>query len=196
MPDLTFDFKWYRDTKGYTLVPAKTPRLRPGQSLLEGTAKDFVPARIVRKGGKLQSYRPLEQFEKLFDVFIKMATTEKGVLEFVQKFGPLTNEGLRGHGDVVFDVIEQAREMLQFAIIPLHPLNVQITNGPDGMQLKVSPECLLDALWLQMAQAGAQSRECRQCRRRFVIGAGRRRDARFCSDACRIKFNSLERSRR
>jgi len=33
--------------------------------------------------------------------------------------------------------------------------------------------------------------------RSFLIGfaVGRRKDARFCKDECRIKFNSLERSR-
>ena len=40
MPDLTLDFTWYRDPKGYRLIPAKVPKLRPGQSILDLPARD------------------------------------------------------------------------------------------------------------------------------------------------------------
>jgi len=159
---------------------------------------DIEPARIVRNGGKLQSYRPLEHFPALFDRFINTATSETGVLEFVQKFGPLTHDGLQGKGDIVPDIIDQSRAMTGGPGTALvKKLNASITVERDGVRLKLWPGCLLDALWLQLAQANARSRECPQCRQPFRIGVAvnRRKDARFCTDECRIKFNSLARSR-
>jgi hypothetical protein len=198
MPDLTLDFTWYKDTKGYRLVPAKLPRQRPGQSPLDVPSIGIEPARIVRNGGALQSYRPLEHFPTLFDRFIKMATSEKGALEFVEKFGPLTHDGLRGKGEIVLDVVDQARDMTGGPGTALvKKLNASITVERDGVRLKLWPGCLLDALWLQLAQANPRSRVCPQCRKPFLIGGvvKRRKDAQFCTDECRIKFNSLARSR-
>jgi len=196
MPDLTLDFTWYRDPKGYRLIPAKLPKLRPGQSINDVPMREIEPDRIVRNGGKPQPYRPLE-IPALFDRFIKMATTENGVLEFVQKFGPLTKNGRWGKGDIVPDIIDHAEAMARGHGSGLLNINVSITVERDETRLKVSPACLLDALWLQLAQANTRSKQCPQCRKPFRIGVAvkRRKDARFCSDDCRIKFNSLERSR-
>jgi hypothetical protein len=198
MPDLTVDFKWYRDPKGYRLVAAKVPRR--GQSwreILDTPASEIAPARIVRNGGALQSYRPLE-IPDLFDRFIRMARSENGVLEFVEKFGPLTVNGLRGKGEIVLDVMDQAKAMVRYGTRGLDKLTVSIVADDGGMHLKVQPTCLLDALWLQFAQTNTRSRVCRQCHEPFPIGPAvkRRKDAKFCSEECRIKFNSLERSRR
>jgi hypothetical protein len=197
MPDLTFDFTWYRDLKGYRLIPAKLPRPRPGQSLLDVSPAGVEPARIVRNGGELQSYQPLDKFPNLFRQFIDMATSEKGVLEFINKFGPLSIQGLRGKGDVVPAIMDQAQAMIRPGTMQLNKLNASIMQDRNEMRLKVSPVCLLDALWLQLAQANTRSQECRQCHKAFLVGVavGRRRDARFCSDECRIEFNSLKRSR-
>ena len=197
MPDLTLDFTWFKDPKGYRLVPAKLPR-RPGQSINDVPMRDIEPARVVRNRGALQSYRPLEHFPALFDRFINTATSETGVLEFIKNFGPLTHDGLGGKGDVVPNIIDQARAMAGGPGTALvKKLNASITVERDGVRLKLWPACLLDALWLQLAQANAISKQCPQCRKPFRIGVAvnRRKDARFCSDDCRIKFNSLERSR-
>jgi hypothetical protein len=195
MTELTLDFTWYKDPEGYRLIPAKVPKRREG---LDVPMTDIEPARIVRGGGRLQSYRPLEHFPKLFDRFINTATTENGVLQFVQKFGPLTHNGLRGKGDVVYEIMDQARAMTGGPGTALvKKLNASITVERDGVRLKLWPACLLDALWLQLAQANTRSRMCPQCRKPFRTGVAvkRRKDARFCSDGCRIKYNSLERSR-
>ena len=111
--DLTLDFTWHKDMRGYRLVPAKFPRLRPGQSILDAKLADIQPARIVRNGGALQSYRPLEMVSRLHNQFISLAKTESGVLRFVETFGPLTHEGLRGKGDVVQYAIDQADDMMK-----------------------------------------------------------------------------------
>jgi hypothetical protein len=84
--------------------------------------------------------------------------------------------------------------------IPLNKLNVTILANHKGeMRLKVSPACLLDALWLQLAQAKSVTtfRDCLECGKSFAVGKGtnRRADAKFCSDECRVKYNSLQRSR-
>jgi hypothetical protein len=203
MPDLTFDFTWYKDAKGYRLIPPKSWKRRPGQSILDARMSDIQPARIVRNGGALQSYRPLE-VPRLFSRFINKAKSENGVLEFVERFGPLTHDGLHRNGDVVPAVIEQAENMSQalrgqIIAMPLHSLNASIVTDNGRMRLKVRPACLLDALWLQLAQAKSVTnfRECLHCHGSFIAGGGadRRADAKFCSDECRIEFNSRKRSR-
>jgi hypothetical protein len=67
--------------------------------------------------------------------------------------------------------------------------------------VEITPVRLLDALWLQLGQALSDTSEWRQCEHCcswFPVGgnSGKRADARFCSDEHRVKFNSLERSRR
>ena len=203
MPDLTFDFTWYKHARGYRLIPAKPIPLRPGQSILDARIEDIQPARIVPNGGPLQRYRPLDKFENLFEHFIRKAKSESGVLEFINAYGPLTNDGLRRGGEVVPRMIDAAAEMAKAGSIvamPLNKLNVSVVKDNGRMRLKISPACLLDALWLQLAQASGSGsfRECVKCGKPFVAGVrgNRRADARFCSDKCRIEFNSLQRSRK
>jgi len=80
---------------------------------------------------------------------------------------------------------------------PLNPLNASIVTDGGGLRLKLRPVTLLDALWLLLAQSeGKGFKECRKCGKLFAAGPGlRRRHADFGSDGCRIKFNSLQRSR-
>jgi hypothetical protein len=76
--------------------------------------------------------------------------------------------------------------------IPLNKLNTSIvTDSNREPRLKVSPGCLLDALWLQLAQAQsgpnkAKLRFCAQCDKPL---AGKRADAKFCSDKCRVNYS-------
>ena len=204
---LKLDFKWYKDTKGYRLVPGEPWALRPGQSILDVKSSDIHLAqpRIVRLGGKLKSYQPFETVSRLHTQFIDMAKTETGVLKFVKAFGPLTQEGLRGEGEDVRYVIDQAEEMSEvlrgrIIAMPLNRLIASIETDRNNItSLKVRPACLLDALWLQVAQAKSVSkvRECRQCGEPFRAGRGtdRRADAKFCSPECKTKYFSLKRSR-
>jgi hypothetical protein len=194
MPNLVFDFVWYKDSKGYRLSPGF--RLKPGQRILDVKAEEVQPDRIVRNDGKLLPYQPLK-IGDLFERFSRIKT-EEDVLKFIEKFGPLTHQGLRGKGDVVEELIAEARDMRSRIRKPLGKLNVTIDTMDDETRLRVRPGCLLDAIWLQYAQANTPSRECPQCHERFLVGAaaGRRSDAKYCSPECRVKFNSLERSRR
>jgi hypothetical protein len=87
--------------------------------------------------------------------------------------------------------------------IPLRgKLSASIAPDPSTgeWRLQLAPPTLLDAIWLQFGQAlasNANLRQCDQCGTWFEAGAGsgRRADAKFCSDGCRIRFNSDKRSR-
>jgi hypothetical protein len=201
MPNLSFNFEWFRDPKGYQLIPAPAPRFKL-QSLGKtidawDTLEDDRVARIVRNGGKLERYQPLE-IKTLFERFAKIRK-EADVLKFVETFGPLTREGLlRGKGDIVHKIIADAEHMCGGASKHLASLIVDIDPSRGETRLKVTPVCLLDAIWLQYAQSGARSHQCPQCDKRFLVGAGtgRRRIAEYCSDECRVKYNSLKRSLR
>jgi hypothetical protein len=194
MPELVFDFTWYKDPKGYRLMPPKPLRLRSGQSILDANVADTQPARIVRNGGALQHYQPLN-IPDLFRKFIVVRSAED-VLRFVEKFGPLTHDGLRRSGDVVPAVIDQAESMAQvlrgrIVSMPLSKLNASIVTEDHNIRLKVGPACLLDALWLQLAQmksgpGKAKLRFCAQCDK---LLADKRADAKFCSDKCRVNYN-------
>jgi hypothetical protein len=68
-------------------------------------------------------------------------------------------------------------------------------------QLQLQPPSLLDAIWLQFGQAltsNAVLRLCGNCGKWFEAGAGsgRRADAMYCSDRCRVEHKSLERTRK
>ena len=252
MPDLTFDFVWYKDQKGYRLIPGKGLIHRRGQSyeefkelLLKTQLDDIEPERIVRNGGKLLRYSPLRDDPNLFKRFINMARSPEGVLKFVETHGPLTPQGLltreqvekrlkddemlmrelqekltpeqlkkrltrrkpqEKEGDIVFEAIDQANEMaevLRGEIIgmPLKNLYASIEAKDRKIALRVRPACLLDAMWLQLAQSQSvpNIRACQRCHSPFIAGGRgrdcRRADAKFCSEKCRIKYNSLARSR-
>lgn len=199
MPNLTFDFSWYKDSKGYRLTPAKPINVKRGQSIFDAvmtaTATDIQPVRIVGKGGPLRRCQPLK-IENLFKRFSDIKT-EEDVLKFVGTYGPLTLSGLRGKGDIVEELINEAEDMRSSRVSKQMKLVVTVLNTGET-RLRVRPTCLLDAIWLQYAQANTRSRECPQCGEPFLVGAtaGRRADAAYCSAECRKKFNSLKRSRR
>jgi len=197
---LDIDFPWYRHKQGY--------RIKNG--------------RVVGKGNELESYRPLDDYSTLYKVFADECRSEKGVLEFIKKFGPLlTSPGalidthllglpafMSAMGDLVSEVIAQAnlmKKQLSRRTVPQIPLtSIEAVLIPHGstVRLKLQPSRLIDAIWLQMAQANSSGRAVRACQRCgtwFEVGPGsrppRRLDALFCSDQHRIEFNSLARSR-
>jgi hypothetical protein len=197
------DFTWSRDPKGYHLVESKSaPRLRVVRN---GAGNDLVPC------------RPLAGDE--FRVFASIGRTPEGVLDFIQRYGPLSEEGHGSMGEQVHYVMFQATTMHQLLAAdsdqrpPLLPIRPVVSMPSIFVQAAVywdptvkaprwwfGPNSLLDALWLQFGEAvtrGAQIRACQHCGRWFETGAGtgRRADAKFCSDEHRIAFNSLKRSK-
>jgi len=88
MADFLVDFEWYRDARGFRLVPWNS-LTRAGRSL--NRSGDC----IVANGGKWLSYRPLDQFDTLYIVFAGVKTPSD-FLKFINTFGPLTCVGFAG----------------------------------------------------------------------------------------------------
>jgi len=204
MTRLVIEFDWVRDPKGYHL-DEKGRVVRNGKG---NTPKDQEPC------------RPLSSTDTLFRVFAHMATTPEGVLEFVQRYGPLTWMGWDAtKGEQVALVIHHARGMSQILESRAGgwkrrlPPDDRETGPPSSVDAwvvwdrtakefkwKIRPKTLLDALWLQLGQwltLGIQIRACQHCGEWFEAGrgTGRRADAKFCSDEHKIAFHSLKRSR-
>jgi hypothetical protein len=247
MAELHIDFEWARGPRRYRLVekpaqdvefqpPARRrelPKL-PGQwglvyvpfGIRVLTDPAYTPLYVVADPEQdlVQSYRPLDRFGSLYAQFASI-TTPQDVLSFVEKFGPLTKDGLdASKGELVWGVIihaEAIQELLQyrshggdnrqelaavldrgFQVNPFAGLEValEVDAADQSLKLRLAPPSLLDALWLQAVQElsnGATVRQCRYCGQWFEAGAGtgRRLDAKFCSDQHRIAFNSLKRSK-
>src|SRR5262252_7660107 len=96
---LNIDFEWQRDSAGYDLLPAAAGKLRKPEprsawhmpSLFPPADKDpDTPARVIRRGGSLVTYRPFEDFDTLCMTFASIAKSEEGVVDFISNFGPLT----------------------------------------------------------------------------------------------------------
>lgn len=245
MANLHIEFEWWRDRSGYRIEPMKlggqiayhvpkhglspTLPVLPGQwglayvpigiRVLHGPSGESErPLYVRRGGGTLDAYRPLEAFESLFSRFAELRSPED-VLSFVERFGPLTGDGLDPNkGELVDGVLAHsscmrdvflflagdraaAARILRGSPNPFAELVVMF--GPDpgnrDLRLRLCPTSLLDALWLQAAQhlsSGATVRQCEHCSEWFEVGrgTGRRLDARFCSNRHRIDANSLKRS--
>jgi hypothetical protein len=236
---LHIDFSWHRDQTGYRLLAAEPSKPEPRNvlaalqrgeitfppSLFDGFDRGGhdlgKPQRIVRCGGDLIAYRPLTEFDGLFRQFTNLATTPAGVLEFIEKFGPLTLGGLdEKMGEDVQTIIKHARNMHQ--ILDIYSCGDKSAlvrmMGPSGIgmgarietalivdpvtktpKLQLTVRDLLTALWIQFGQAissGATIRQCQLCSDLFEVGpgTGRRLDAKFCSDEHRVVFNSVKRN--
>ncbi len=246
MATLHIDFEWWRDPAGYQIGPAEVdahvvyhaPKHRPlpnlpalpGQwglayvpfgirVLLGSEGARAKPLHIYRRGGELDRYRPLDAFDSLFAMFAKLRTSDD-VLDFVERFGPLTRDGLDAdkgelvegvlaHADTLRDLFffstgDRARRAAVLAGLQVNPfaemeVTLELDAGSEDLKLRLRPTSLLDALWLQAVQhlsSGATVRQCQHCSQWFEVGpgTGRRLDAKFCSDQHRISFNSLKRT--
>jgi hypothetical protein len=176
--------------------------------------------RIVRRGGELVPYRPFENTGgMLHRIFAALGNSVEGLLEFYTRFGPLTQEGLdqncgedirlaRSSASAMRDVVsgspqDRAQYFARFGDKGLAWSRIDVAlafNPVTGKpQFRLTPPMLLNALWLELGQAlssDASIRNCLHCGGWFEAGpgTGRREDAKFCSDAHRIAFNSRKRS--
>jgi hypothetical protein len=209
MAHVPIEFDWWRDPKGYRLEETGSPKMLC----------------VVRNGtghgpGDLLLLRPLNTTDVLFKIFAKTATTPEGVLNFVQRFGPLTWDGWGETGGepvsyAISDADHMRRVLNYWASNHAHPKQPSLPQAGRLVSLKAMvvgdqinksprwefrPETLLDALWLQLGQAltaGGQISVCEHCGDWFEAGqgTGRRLDAKFCRDEHRVAFNSFKRSR-
>lgn len=197
------EFTSYVDEK-YKTVPRR--KLDKDEDVLSSPIRSDDVDRIVGLGGR-QKVVHLRQYPDLFSKFADVKTPED-LLAFVTEYGRLTS-GRKG--DDVQPLLRQAKSM-RACLRPRHPRirpSMSMTNlrawlatdkAKGTVSVKIAPKTLLDALWLQLGQSlagGTEWKECRGCGTWFPVGgtSGKRSVAAFCSDKCRIKFNSLERSR-
>jgi hypothetical protein len=224
MPLFSIDFEWWRDDRGYDYVPAASGTPAPSEmSPLYGAISGLMsgrPARIVRRGGNLVPSRPFDQDIRLYRVFASLGITDEGLLGFVNRFGPLTEFGNddtgeevlfgRGHAESMRDLLscpaeERGSYLSRFgeAGTSWSRLDVALAFNPvtGKPQFRFKPPALCNALWLEFGYAlasDASLRNCLHCGGWFEAGpgTGRREDAKFCSDAHRIAFNSRKRTKR
>jgi hypothetical protein len=195
------NFTWWRERnqKDYVEVMPEVRRQRPtfvGRILLGQTS------RIVAKGVCLDRYQPLKEFPDLYARFAKLRSQED-VVKFIRAYGPLTEEGLKGgKGDDTFMGLRQAESMaagnLRIGLVVCN-LSARLVADHNGLCLQAEPSNLLDALWLQFAQATSKglANRCEQCGKLYATGPDtkRRRHTKFCSVKCKTKYHSLKRSR-
>ena len=92
------------------------------------------------------------------------------------------------------NVLEAAREelasMVNDNVIQAYSLIIW-AQPHQSWTVRISPECLLDFLWLQFASVivgGARYQHCEECGGWFIVAPGEgREDKKFCSDACRMR---------
>jgi hypothetical protein len=200
------EFTWWRalDRRDYEVIKATAPdrnrewtTLGPFEDPLIIAVRPLVAADFswikVKKGAAMERYHPLK-VQDLWKQFSNIRDWEQGI-EFVEKYGPLTRQGLEGKGDVIERINGEAAEMrhnIRGAV--LSRLTARIVDG----RLRIEPSNLLNAIWLQYAKAKSAGRanRCPQCDR-ITTGpdTGRRRDAKFCSKECKIKWHNDRRGR-
>jgi len=225
MPLFSIDFEWRRDDAGYDYVPAApgepaASEMSPLYTMIsESLPLPGKPARIVRRGGNLVPYHPFEAVNGLYRIFASLGVTDEGLLDFVRRFGPLTEFGnsdtgeeilfSRSHADAMKDLLSCSTEergvyFSRFGELGLSWSRIDVAlafNSVTGKpQFKFKPPALVNALWLELGYAlssDASLRNCLHCGEWFEAGpgAGRREDAKFCSDAHRIAFNSRKRTK-
>ena len=144
------------------------------------------------------------------EVFANIQKTPGGVLDFIEKFGPLTDNGIagKGKGEKIADVIDCAKLMEKRLRqvsgrqddIPLNNLGAHLVTDGQPTCLEFRPSTLIDALWLQLGQelsGGSRILRCVHCSQLFRAGPGTEPVAEPMQRSVRmstaIEFNSLKR---
>ncbi len=207
---------WQRDAAGYDLLPeeegAEDPAAYGGTLLLVG----WKPQRIVPRGGTIICYEPM----KLDSLCLSFASvrTPDDLLEFIQKYGPLTESGLdatRGEdvelrlddAAVFRSWLEGGNTEARLAVWAgaegkhIGRVEVFVVQDPDSGTAKMQyrTRTLRAALWLQLLQKlthGRPFHDCLYCGKWFETGpgTGRRADAKFCSEEHQVWFNRRKQS--
>jgi hypothetical protein len=185
-------FDWYRDRKGYAVLPARASKppkkVRINHPILGTfeTEESLIlqdigtPERIVRAGGELERYRPFAEYENLFSQFLRVRSVTE-LKDFFSRFGPLTNSGLNPKaGDETLPLLKHAEGMRELVVahaekrlpaligteaIRLPETQVALVLDPatKTVKLRYSAVDLLSALWLECGQALASGRATRVC---------------------------------
>jgi hypothetical protein len=193
----------------YRFVPP-LPKRKPQQSLdqiLSEPIDAIRPTLIVGSGKRKRQKKNIAHYPQLFRTFADIDSWER-LLNFVKRFGRLTDEEA---GDNVDDLVEEIREMRKAIAFAdkhkRHPpmtvfdlkATVVLNSRTRRIEQRVFPQTLLQALKLQFIYepvSAAKLSECNYCGEQFRAGLGtnRRADAKFCSHKHQVLFNSEKRS--
>jgi hypothetical protein len=169
--------------------------------------------KIRQVGRGKQQFSPFAQGD-LFLEFSQLDGSEGACVGFAEKWGLLEHHAY-SKGELPFEEISKWRAAIRTMKINVRmlPQVIRIGNsrgtfakvgkvdvllvpgvGPGASPVLVmEPGDLLQAMNLQMAQfvaGGGVPSICRECGRAFGAGgAGKRSDAKFCSDSCRNRFH-------
>jgi hypothetical protein len=219
------DFEWWRHSDGYELdsAPTPPPRRRPRwwpkrmvdvRPQYERTFERYRHYAIRSKSGRLEPYRPLNEFPALFDIFSRKPRTPKGMLDFCNKFGLLEGHYRNVTGKLI-NVATACNPMLYHhslmheAVLAfeLKQVDKAITlcnsyslakgairlhrNSNGAISIALLPENLIQAMWIQLAlhiASGTRLLQCEHCSTPFIVGTGtgRRNTAKYCSNACKL----------
>jgi hypothetical protein len=219
---IDIDFEWSVDAKGYRLErgriigqsgPKRRMRLKDFPTLYLEFAKAQTPEGLldfVNRFGRL-THDKVKKGQDGWEVE-RQGDDVRFVLSRAEVIS-MALEMLRGHignlptwqgGTYEQEVPSLGKGAKLIGGIPIGA-RLSATLAPDPMtgawQLQLRPPTLLDAILLQFGQAltsNAVLRSCDHCGRWFEagVGSGRRADAKYCSDRCRIEHKSLERTLR
>lgn len=246
MPAVDIDVSVERDVRGYAVrlpkpggatkragIRETAPRLfqtmgnKRLQVLLDQALQDqfseFDSVFISRKGGELETVRPLSEYPNLYVKYMGLPRDPTSVAWFMSNFGPLEPKANSREGIAVgpilrnLDAMRAAAEALSSGpevvrdLVRNRSLNTDhMFNLQGGLKfdavnqqllLSLRSSSLTQGLWLQFAQASVSGRNiaaCQHCGTLFERGAGtsRRLDAKFCSAKHQVEFHSKARSRR
>jgi hypothetical protein len=216
--DLFIDFEWRKDPAGYDLVAEEPTNPDPELTLLERYGR---PQRVVPRSEPAgwSAFRPFRGPYKPYIEFAKVRTPDD-LLNFVRRFGPLTEHGLSLLGEEVPYALQHAEAFRSWCVsnvskasrkkvldlmsaksVVFARLEASIIIDEHGkIRLSVLPKSLLVALWLQLVEAlsGTTISSCQFCGAPFETGPGkgRRLNSKYCSKDHHALANSLKRSSR
>ncbi len=200
-------FDWQRDSSGYELRELDHVILEPSDSEL-----DYRPAglQIIRLGGKLEAYRPLE-IDGLYRMLCECPKTPEGALGFVEKFGMPEHPEVQCYSPhrlypfidgltIAVGRYDEGDWRGLVRVINSAWNHTGLGEGATGVQLSFAtgmerpefglrPRDLIAAIYLQLAldiSGGIKLRKCGRCPTWFKYGPGteHRSTARFCSRTC------------
>lgn len=172
---------------------------------------------LIAISRRIERYRPLEIFPALFMELAGTEPTPNGAARFINRYGlphSATDTGigtpadlwavlsdskamksgirawerLRETGDVKSLVRRVEGKLRRAAHLSVE---LRAVEGQSVPSMVLVPHTLLDAIWLQFAQAVAANhdfRRCDECLKWFEIAPGKGRpEKRFCSNACSMR---------
>jgi hypothetical protein len=163
---------------------------------------------LIPASGRSVPFNPLAASDGLFMEFAELNGSQEAILGFASRYGLLDDAGFDGIDDwrcnikymrEAVDAWHQARTSGAYrGVVELFGQQLRATShvhlieffGVELPALRIVPESLISALWLQFAQAVTSKlslQRCAVCTTWFAFGTGtgRRRSKQFCSDRCR-----------